>query len=407
MKTSLAFVVAFILGSLGTSIPPRITLAAEVEEPTSASADTAPHLAVYLITFGPGEHPFFRFGHNAIWVADRSKGTNDVYNWGTFNFDTIWLIPEFIKGRFQYWLSVDDMSYTVRAYRSEGRSVLAQELALNGDEKRQIVAMLEENAKPENAKYRYDYYLDNCSTRPRDVIDRVTGGVLKATSKGPARYNFRQHTMRMTADLWWEYVGLDLILGDFVDKPISVWEEMFLPEVLAETARQAVRRDGVPLVKREKVLTPQALPPPPAAPPERTAYMAAIGLAASAVVFLAGRRRGWPWRLLLAIAAAKMALLGSIAAFMSWLTDHHACHHNENALAISPLLALLVWPLLRGYRSRLSTTVAKLVIVGAILSFAVKVLPWFDQDTWRIAFLFAPVSVALAVTALHHPEKRS
>ena len=32
------------------------------------------------------------------------------------------------------------------------------------------------DARPENLQYRYDYFIDNCSPRPRDMLDRILGG---------------------------------------------------------------------------------------------------------------------------------------------------------------------------------------------------------------------------------------
>ena len=59
-----------------------------------------------MLTFGPGDHPFFKWGHIAIWVHDEDKHVDPVYNFGTFYFDSPLLIPEFLKGRLKYWLSI-------------------------------------------------------------------------------------------------------------------------------------------------------------------------------------------------------------------------------------------------------------------------------------------------------------
>src|SRR5262245_23905580 len=54
---------------------------------------------VYVLTFGPGDHPFFMFGHNAIWIRDTARAETDmdrVYNFGTFKFDSPRLILDFL-----------------------------------------------------------------------------------------------------------------------------------------------------------------------------------------------------------------------------------------------------------------------------------------------------------------------
>ena len=61
------------------------------------------------MTMGPGDHPFFRFGHDAIWIRDRAARTDRVYNFGTFRFDSPRLILDFLGGRLTYWLSVSPL----------------------------------------------------------------------------------------------------------------------------------------------------------------------------------------------------------------------------------------------------------------------------------------------------------
>src|SRR6478609_117936 len=94
-------------GSLLPSSPARFS------SPVPRAPDD---LLVYALTFGPGDHPFFAFGHNAILVRDKAAGTDRVYNFGTFRFDSPSLIIEFLKGRLTYWLSVSSLAATRAAY---------------------------------------------------------------------------------------------------------------------------------------------------------------------------------------------------------------------------------------------------------------------------------------------------
>src|SRR3546814_20779770 len=52
--------------------------------------------------------------------------------------------------------------------------------------RRELIAYLEWNARPENAEYRYDYFIANCATRVRDALDRASGGAIASASKGVA-----------------------------------------------------------------------------------------------------------------------------------------------------------------------------------------------------------------------------
>ena len=84
-------------------------------------------------------------------------------------------------------------------YTRENRSVSVQELTLLPAEKQALRAALEENARPENRLYKYDYFLDNCSTRVRDAVDRVVAGQVHAAAQQPGRMTLREHALRMTA----------------------------------------------------------------------------------------------------------------------------------------------------------------------------------------------------------------
>jgi hypothetical protein len=150
------------------------------------AAEPGAELTISVLTFGPGDHPFYKFGHNAILVHDALRGRDDVYNYGTFDYRARTLVPDFLHGRLQYWLSVASLEVTVEQYRSENRSVTAQELALSAAQRRALVERLGRAALPANRYYRYDYYRDNCSTRVRDVIDGVLDGRLRDASRGPA-----------------------------------------------------------------------------------------------------------------------------------------------------------------------------------------------------------------------------
>ena len=95
----------------------------------AARAEPGEDLTISMLTFGPGDHPFFKFGHNALWVQPRN-GQGLVFNFGTFAFDQPNLIPKFLKGRLMYWLSVSPVERTLHSYESSNRTIEAQELDL-------------------------------------------------------------------------------------------------------------------------------------------------------------------------------------------------------------------------------------------------------------------------------------
>jgi hypothetical protein len=370
-----------------------------------ARAEPGDELVISLLTFGPGDHPFFRFGHDALLVEDRERGTRLVYNYGTFAFDSVWLIPKFLTGKYRYWLSVGDLSRTLELYASEHRSVIAQKLRLDAAQKKKLAVFLAWNARDENKDYLYDYYGDNCATRIRDAIDRATGGALRRSSAGPARMTFRAHTARLTADAPLVYFGLYATMGSFIDRPVTVWEEMFLPARLEEQVRNVVvvtAHGPEPLVEAEVTLLGDARPPLRDTPPRWTGRMllfgAAGGLLLAALGWLAGRgQRGARALLGAATAALGLAagLMGCLFVLLWVATDHEVAYHNENILQCPPFSVLLLGPgidlLLGRSPPKRAIFLVTACLASSLAGWALKVLPWFAQDNAQVIALMAPL----------------
>src|SRR4051812_35168994 len=141
-----------------------------------APAEPGSTLAVYLLTFGWGDVAWERFGHNAIWIRDRARGTDITYNWGMFDFNQPHFVWRFVTGDTKYWMQAFDLNTILDAYKRENRSILAQELNFTPAQRLELQRYVTMNALPQNKFYRYDYYRDNCSTRLRDALDHALGG---------------------------------------------------------------------------------------------------------------------------------------------------------------------------------------------------------------------------------------
>ncbi len=374
-----------------------------------ASAPAVPPITVRVITFGPGDHPFFKFGHNAIWIHDERGHKDPVYNFGTFYFDSPWLIVDFLKGRFVYWLSVEDIRSTIYEYKSDNRSVFAQELNLTDAEAQALADALEENAKPANAAYKYDYYRDNCSTRVRDAIDRAAGGALRQASLDPSSMTFRDHTLRLTADIWWEYAGLDILLSNPIDKPIDKWQEMFLPGELQEGLRHVRLANGTPLVKSERLLVASTKPPQLEKPPQRTFWFFLVGALSALLLLLAARHAPRLHGLLVALLAGITGLLGTIFTLIWFFTNHDFSWHNENILQCAPwALGLVIsgFYLALGKPAPRALLLARAGLAASALGVVLKVLPWFDQGNWRDIALFLPLWIGLERSLSRSPGRR-
>jgi hypothetical protein len=336
-----------------------------------------------------------------------------VYNYGVFDFASPGFMSRFIAGNLLYELGVSDIQSTVYQYEYLNRSLWAQELNLTPEQKRELVQLLEINALPRNRQYLYDYYRDNCSTRIRDVVDRVIGGRLRAqTEKVPTGTTYRWHSERLIAADPVSYAGLAGGLGPASDKPISQWEEMFLPFKVQEQLRRVRVPDAsgreVPLVKREWTLyQAQGRPAPLDEPPTRTPWFLAVGLliAGALVAMARAARRSALARMGFSAVSALWLLFAGVGGFVLvylWaFTNHQIAYRNENMLQLSPLalpLILLVPCVAYGARwaARGAWVLAAAVAALSVLGFVAQVLPWLDQRNAQMIALALPINLALA-----------
>jgi len=378
-----------------------------------AAAEPGAELQVFLLTMGQGDQVWERFGHGAIWLRDPQSGTDRVYNYGLFDFQAPGYWKRFLKGDWIYQIGVSDISYTMLEYQYLNRTMVAQALNLTPAEKRELQAFLEWQALPENREYRYDYYRDNCSTRIRDVLDRVMGGRLRAATEGvPTNTTFRWHTERLIADDKLSYIGLLIGLGPAADRPIDQWQEMFLPEyVHDQVARLSVPdADGrmVPLVSSEHVLVEAAnRAPERTEPPFWFPYFLAAGVAFGAALagLAAWGRRARAGRALFALLGSLWSLLAGLSGVLLlalWtLTNHAIAHRNENLFQMEPLslaLVVLLPALALGARwaPRAARAAAIAVLAIAVLGLLLKALPWFHQVNGSLIAFTLPAHLGLA-----------
>jgi hypothetical protein len=374
-----------------------------------ARAEPGEDLTVFVLTFGPGDHPFFKFGHNAILVQPGQE-SGLVYNFGTFAFDSPGLITKFLRGRFKYWLSVSRMEESFASYVSDNRTIEAQELDLTSAQKWALWNSLRENARPENREYLYDYFRDNCSTRVRDAIDRAVGGLLRQAGHRPAAMTFRADALRMTADFFPEYLGLDLGLGRSTDAAITLWDEAFLPERMRDLLREVRipgESGGRPLVKAERTLFAARRPPKPDRPPNWTVYFLAAGLALGALLAGLGRLGGNhpAARVGLGIAGSLLGfvfgVLGLILLSFWLFTDHKAAYANANIFLLAPWSVVLAGYGVGAALGRPAAMRKAFWVVATAAGFAAigalaKALPGLSQDNLALVVFLLPVWLGLA-----------
>lgn len=362
-------------------------------------------LSVYLMTMGQGDLVWERYGHNAIGIRDRRAGTDVVYNWGVFSFDQPGFIGRFLRGEMMYWMAGYDAAQSVAAYREINRTVEVQELNLSPAQRLALVDFIQWNAREENKYYRYDYFLDNCSTRVRDALNAILGGAIRqATDTAMTATTYRWHSLRLMAEDPLMSAGVDIGLGRPTDRPISKWEEMFIPMKVRDYVRDIRVPDDsgrlVPLVTSERVLFQAEREPERTSPPPRLLPLALIGLLLGGTVMWLWRRGGRTAAFAIStVAGVLLGVLGGLLLFLRFMTAHVAAYHNTNLFVYNPLWLLVVagMAFTRGERSRRFVS-GLAAVTGVLAAFGIvaPLLPGLRQGSLAVIALAAPVALAAA-----------
>jgi hypothetical protein len=385
--------------------------------PVTPPRPAGSELSVYLMTMGQGDYVWERYGHNAIGVRDARTGADIVYNWGTFSFSEPGFLARFIRGDMRYWLAPYDAAPSIVEYVTLNRTVTIQELNLSPAQRLAMLEFVRWNAMEENRYYHYDYFGDNCSTRVRDALDRVLGGALRqATEPVLTTTSYRDHALRLMAEDFWISLGIDIGLGRPADRPITEWEEMFIPMRVRDHVRRLRVPDdsgrAVPLVTSERVVFEATRAPERVTPPRRARwYLAASLVLAVAVGRAATRGRGGhrvARRLALSgvvLWSAVAGLLGVLLLFLRLGTRHQWAYDNSNLFFINPLwLLIAVLVPLSAWRTSWAGArdlTARIAMLLTVLGVLVPVIPAFRQDNLAVVLLVVPMH-AVAVWALRH-----
>jgi hypothetical protein len=388
----------------------------------SPSAEPGSELTVTLLTMGVGEQVWEQFGHNALWFhverpAYMGGPVDVVYNWGIFDSSQPYFIPHFLQGRMLYSMGGYPYQETLIEYRQRDRAVWAQELDLTNAQKIALRDFVIWNSQPQNTYYRYDYFRDNCSTRVRDALDRVLGGVIRATYSGQKTpYTYRSETLRLTKRGPLLATGIDIGLGRPADHQLSAYEDMFLPMRLRDDIRGLRVSDGNggthPLVKSERMLLGTVSHQEAEAPPHWTPLFLTIGVLLGMLFALVG------WRAARGSAAARYAagtlfalfsfvagFLGIILTLLWTITDHTFAYRNENLLLFNPLwLALAVLAPMTAVKGRLSRATQWLTFLLAglgVIALLLHLLRLSRESNGEIIALALPPMLALAWAVYH------
>lgn len=370
----------------------------------ATAASAAPRIGV--VTMQPGEIFFERFGHDAILVQDPATGRAISYNFGFFDPTERDFVPRFIRGEMRYRLVALPFADDLSVYAHSGRGVSVQWLDLSPEQARSLADALAHNARPENAHYGYDYFLDNCSTRVRDAIDRALDGDLRRQLEGRSHgRTYRSEATRLASPAPWMWLAFDIGLGPSADRPLSKWEEAFVPMRLADALGEVRNTDRTPLVEAGEPVLPHRIAPEPEASRPSWPLWALAGIVLGIAASIGGHRRP---RMTAGAALALWSLctvLGALMLFIWFGTGHRFGWANQNLLLFNPLCVLLLpggWAIARGRRpGRWFNHALVVVVAGAVLALFLHWLPVLPQRNVHWIALLLPIHLGLAIGLFH------
>ena len=367
-----------------------------------SASEPADTLTVSLLTMLPGREVYSLFGHSALRFRSDARGLDRTYNFGTFDFDQPFFMARFARGQLDYILDTGPFADELAKYQYLGRPIIEQRLALTPRAAERLLANLEDNARPENRAYRYNFLFDNCSTRLLDVVERAAaeaGQGRLALAPAAAHPTFRELLYQNTRGTPTIAFGMNLAVGTPTDRPATDREQTFLPVGLAAALDRATV-GGRPLVASRDTLfwVPGAGQVPERTEPVVPTVLALLGLGWIAAALRPARfaRLG---RAADAVLFGVAGLAGLVVAFLWFATDHTVTGPNLNLLWAFPGHLWLAFTAGRGAAraSRARQVYAAVAALGAVAALVVHLA---GMQTLPVGALALAAAVAVRASLI-------
>ena len=374
------------------------------------------NLTLKIAVMGPGDELYFWWGHVALIIEDSNTGTSRFFDYGLFSFENERFFYNFAFGRLLYCCGVTQTNRNMDFYEESNRDIILYTLNVPPENRIIVRDYAEFNVLPENRNYFYHHFKDNCSTRIRDLIDLAVGGQFKEQyGNAPGRYTFRRHVRRHT---WYNSPvdwALNFWMGQVIDVPITIWEEMFLPSEVGKRIEDFWYTDANG--ERQKLVTskeiiyeshgrPGVLDVPRKQWPRELAFSLALSVIIGFFFFLQKKNS----RAGIILAGLSMSFTGFVFGvaglllyFMNLFTNHDYTFQNYNMLFGTPLLLAAV-PLGICYaftkkadKQILYNALLRLIwliaALGIFISMAIKILPFVYQQNLTDQMLMLPLAL--------------
>ncbi len=350
---------------------------------------------ISVITVAPGNELYDTFGHSAFRVKDKMLGLDQAYNYGIYNFNTPNFYGKFAQGKLPYDLASYPFHYFLRNYVEENRTIKEQQLNLTTAEKQLFFDFLENNAKPENKSYIYDFFYDNCATKLQVVTQKVLGKhvIFDNNFTKDKEDTLRDLIHQYSHKHIWGTFGIDLALGSVIDRKATTQEYLFLPDNIFLAFAES-KLNNKPTVKKTLTLftsTPKEVTSNFVTPFVLVSFIGILVLLITYRNFKNKKRSRWLDFTLFFITG----LIGIVILLLWFATDHSTTKGNYNILwAFAPNL-FVAFSLLK---NKIPNWVKKYILLLLILLTLTVVLWVLKIQVFNIAII--PILLLLIIRYL-------
>ena len=310
---------------------------------------------VSLLTCGPGNEAYSLFGHTAIRISQPSRGMDVVVNYGMFSFKQKYFIPRFVLGLTDYQMGITTFDDFKAEYEYEQRWVFEQTLNLTSKEKSALLQAIDQNYKPENVIYRYNFFYNNCTTKARDIIAANIDGKIKYNSATSEYPSFRELCHSKTSSHRWSQFGNDLLLGIQADLPTNINEQQFLPENLEHDFSNATIGANRKLVSHEEYIIPKDISASAASDslpsPRALAIVIAIIIIGVSLIEYFWSKNLW----LTDVILMPLVGLAGMILFVMIFSKHPTVNINFQILILNPIALFMAIPMVMKQRKGMLT----------------------------------------------------
>ena len=339
-----------------------------------------------ILSIGEGPSLVDAFGHTAIRVKDEELKNDVVFNFGVYDFNSPNFYSNFVKGRPEYKLGVQNYYNLTQNYVRQKRYIVEHQLNLDQNSIKIIIDLLVE--KLNDPYYIYDYFRDNCTTRAADiVIDKTNNKFKDDKLESEDIVSYRELIHGKINENSWAALGIDLCLGAIIDKKIKTRETFFLPENLMNYL-DLYEGD---IIKKNIIYRPESAISYRENIPSPLIINLILSLIIVAVTIFNFKRNKWNKSLDTLIFLISGSI-GVLIIYLWFFSNHFAGAQNFNFLWAFPFNFALIFAIYKSKIPNWSIGFIKLLIIMIILLF----LHW-STGVQKYNLTLLPIFVALLI----------